>query len=83
MFKIGSVWGPSGGARPNGVQVSFITGKCEFFMGDRWIFVGPVMAVQRRNGFTAVLPDFNKFFEDRKVFDDGSEEWRAWGPRVN
>lgn len=84
MNKFGSIQGPSGGARPNGIRVSFITGKCAFFMGDRWIPAGEVMLAQTRGGaFFPVLPDFDLFFEGRKGLNDGTDEWRKWGPRVN
>lgn len=83
MAPFGSVWGPSGGARPSGLIVSFITGKCKFFMNDRWIFVGNVFLVQNRNSFRPVLPDCDRFFDERRELDDGSDMWRQWGPRVN
>lgn len=83
MYPFGNVWGPSGGARPNGMKVCFVSGKVEFFLGDHWILVGPARIVQSSRGVRPDLPDANKFFDERRDLDDGSDVWRQWGPRVN
>lgn len=84
MYKFGSIQSPSGGARPNGLQVSFITGKCLFFLGDHWENIGAArIGVTRSGKYVPVLPDFDAYFAERSLVDDGAKEWHEWGPRVN
>lgn len=60
-----------------------------FFLGDRWLEIGTVIygaAINQtglRFNVPVSLPDVHEFFESRRYLDDGSEEWRNWGPRVN
>lgn len=74
--------------RPTSIQIR--DEKMVFFLGDRWVYVGPVIygpGVVRQTGRLMEVPvdwpDVEAFFESRQHLDDGTNEWRLWGPRVN
>lgn len=74
--------------RPTSIQVR--NDKLVFFLGDRWVYIGPVYYGQaaerstgRRMDVPVDLPNVENFFANRQHLDDGTNEWRWWGPRVN
>lgn len=74
--------------RPTSIQIRHE--KMVFFLGDRWVEIGPVRygpAIVRNTGrlmdVPVKLPDVEEFFAGRQHLDDGTNEWRMWGPRVN
>lgn len=74
---------------PSVIQVRL--GNCMFFLGDRWVLMGPVefgVISVPPHGRLAHVPlvdndEVDAFFAEREHLDDGSDDWRVWGPRVN
>ena len=82
---IGNVWTETSLA-PSSIDISFHTKKCRFFLGDRWIDVGPVSLKTHRSlilDMEVQMPDVGAFLIERLDLNDGTEDWMEWGPRVN
>lgn len=77
-------FGAGGHHYPPAVDISTITGKISYFMGDRWIAIGKVNFMFNTNGtIRMVLPDINLLLSQQIAKEDGSAEWLTWGPRLN
>lgn len=70
---------------PSPFDVSMITNKTKFFLGDKWIYVGENKTTLARNGgvLEVDIPDIEGFLAKRETLDDGTFDWLEWGPRVN
>lgn len=67
----------------NTIDCSFLLKKARFFLGDRWIDIGPIKLRNNQYMTEMDMPDIETFIARRIDLNDGTEDWLEWGPRLN